>query len=228
MKTSREQLESLQNQIVSCCQCPRLVEWRQQMAEQKVARFREQEYWGRPLPGFGDPQARLLVVGLAPAAHGGNRTGRMFTGDASGDLLFQALYRSGFANQPTSSDREDGLALRDCFISAVVRCAPPENKPRPEEARTCRKYLEQELVLLANVQVIVALGGFAFTHLLRILPSAPSPRPTFAHLQQVNCEKYRLLASYHPSQRNTSTRLLTLEMLDEVFNRAREALEPLS
>ncbi len=228
MRTCRDQLASLEKQIVSCCQCPRLVEWRQQMAQQKVARFRDQVYWGRPLPGFGDPLARLLVVGLAPAAHGGNRTGRMFTGDASGDWLFQALHCSGFANQPRSFHKEDGLELRDCFISAVVRCAPPENQPRPEEAKACRGYLEQELELLANVQVIVALGGFAFTHLSRLLPASPSPRPRFAHLLRMNCGKYRLIASYHPSQRNTSTRLLTLEMLEAVFHEAREALQPLT
>jgi uracil-DNA glycosylase family 4 len=198
------------------------------MAQQKVARFHAQDYWGCPLPGFGDPQARLLVVGLAPAAHGGNRTGRMFTGDRSGDWLFRALYRSGFANQPTSTDREDGLQLRDCFISAVVRCAPPQNQPRPEEAKACRGYLVQELELLTNVQVIVALGGFAFTHLLRILPTSPSPRPRFRHLQQITCGQYTLIASYHPSQRNTSTRLLTMEMLDVVFTRAKETLIPLA
>lgn len=215
---------TLQAEIVSCCRCPRLVAWREAVALQKVARFRDQLYWGRPVPGFGDPQARLWVIGLAPAAHGGNRTGRVFTGDPSGDWLFRALYRAGFANQPTSTHREDGLQLQDCYISAVVRCVPPENRPTAIEAKTCLGYLKQELELLTQVRVILTLGHFAFQHALTLLPPL-RPRPRFGH----NCviplaEGRYLLASYHPSRRNTATRLLTEPMLDAVFAQAQQLL----
>lgn len=223
-------LQSLQDRIVDCEQCPRLVEWRQRVAAQKVARFREQIYWGRPLASCGDPEGRLLIVGLAPAAHGGNRTGRMFTGDASGDWLFRALHKAGFANQPTSTHRQDGLQLRDCYISAVVRCAPPDNKPTPEESRRCRSYLATELELLPRVQVILALGQFAFDHSLRVLypqgwPRSLGPRPRFGHQRAYGVVGERiLLASYHPSQRNTATKKLTEPMWDGVFTQANQLL----
>lgn len=206
------------------------------MAEQKVARFRDQLYWGRPLPSLGDPQGRVLIVGLAPAAHGGNRTGRMFTGDASGDWLFRALHRAGFANQSTSTDRQDGLALTDCYISAVVRCAPPDNKPTPEESLRCRTYLAQELELLPRLQVILTLGKFAFDHCLKILfPEGWSrqwgSRPQFGHhriypVGEPLSQPWTLLASYHPSQRNTATKRLTEPMLDGVLDQARQLLVP--
>lgn len=217
---------TLQAEIVCCRRCPRLVAWREGVAQQKVARFCDQLYWGRPVPGFGDPQARLWVIGLAPAAHGGNRTGRVFTGDPSGDWLFRALYRAGFANQPTSIHREDGLQLRDCYISAVVRCAPPQNRPTAAEAEACLGYLRQELELLTQVRVILALGHFAFRYTLALLPPL-RPRPRFGH----NCviplgEGRYLLTSYHPSRRNTATKRLTEAMLDAVFERAQQLLSP--
>ncbi|MFT0814291.1 uracil-DNA glycosylase [Synechococcus sp. OH20] len=217
---------TLQAEIVRCRRCPRLVAWREGVAQQKVARFCDQLYWGRPVPGFGDPQARLWVIGLAPAAHGGNRTGRVFTGDPSGDWLFRALYRVGFANQPTSIHREDGLQLRDCYISAVVRCAPPQNRPTAAEAEACLGYLRQELELLTQVRVILALGHFAFRYTLALLPPL-RPRPRFGH----NCviplgEGRYLLTSYHPSRRNTATKRLTEAMLDAVFERAQQLLSP--
>ncbi len=215
---------TLQAEIVSCRRCPRLVAWRESVALEKVARFREQSYWGRPVPGFGDPQARLWVIGLAPAAHGGNRTGRVFTGDASGDWLFRALHRAGFANQPTSTHREDGLHLRDCYISAVVRCAPPDNRPTPAETRSCLGYLARELRLLSQVQVILALGHFAFKHTLTLL-TLPKPRPRFGHNQVTALPQGRyMLASYHPSQRNTATKLLTEPMFDAVFDQVHRLL----
>ncbi|MFS8854150.1 uracil-DNA glycosylase [Synechococcus sp. H55.2] len=217
---------TLQAEIVRCRRCPRLVAWREGVAQQKVARFCDQLYWGRPVPGFGDVQARLWVIGLAPAAHGGNRTGRVFTGDPSGDWLFRALYRAGFANQPTSIHREDGLQLRDCYISAVVRCAPPQNRPTAAEAEACLGYLRQELELLTQVRVILALGHFAFRYTLALLPPL-RPRPRFGH----NCviplgEGRYLLTSYHPSRRNTATKRLTEAMLDAVFERAQQLLSP--
>lgn len=228
-------LGRLQEQIITCERCPRLVEWRQRVAETKVPRFRQQTYWGRPLPSFGDPQARLLIVGLAPAAHGGNRTGRMFTGDASGDWLFRALYRAGFASQPTSVDPADGMQLFDCYISSVVRCAPPDNKPASEESIRCRAYLAQELELLPRLQVILALGQFAFEHCLKVAYPQGWPRqqrgsrPTFGH--QRTCllpQEWILLASYHPSQRNTATGKLTEMMLDNVFDQINQLLDPSS
>lgn len=223
-------LDALRAEIVSCHACPRLVTWRERIATEKVARFRHQEYWGRPVPGFGDPAARLLVVGLAPAAHGGNRTGRVFTGDKSGDWLYRALHRAGFANQPTSVAADDGLALRDCYIVAVVRCAPPDNKPTPDETLTCRPFLEREIPLLPNLNTFLALGKFAFDNLLESLKilgvPVPSPRPAFGHgVEYVLPNGATLIGSYHPSQRNTSTKLLTEPMFDAIFSRARAAIE---
>ena len=222
-------LGHLREEIVSCRRCSRLVSWREEAAEEKRASFSDQEYWGRPVPGFGDPGARLLVVGLAPAAHGANRTGRIFTGDRSGDWLFRALHKVGFANQPESVDRDDGLELADCWVSAVIRCPPPENRPEPEERKNCRPYLEAELDLLEEVRLVTALGRYAYNHVLRILKDrgreVPTPRPDFRHGREVSAgESLAVLASYHPSQQNTFTGTLTEEMFDEIWERARELL----
>jgi uracil-DNA glycosylase family 4 len=187
----------------------------------KRASFANETYWGRPLPGFGDPRARVLVLGLAPAAHGGNRTGRIFTGDRSGDWLFAALWRAGFANQPTSVSRDDGLELRDCYITAAVKCAPPANRPLPSERENCRPWLEAELSLLDAVHVIVCLGAFAWDVALRVL-DATRPRPRFGHSAAARIGEYELLGCYHPSQQNTFTGKLTEPMMDDVFTRARE------
>jgi uracil-DNA glycosylase len=214
---------------VRCRLCPRLVACRERVAREKVARFRSWRYWGRPVPGFGDSAARLLVVGLAPAAHGGNRTGRIFTGDESGNWLYAALHRAGFANQPTSRERNDGLRLRGAFVTAVVRCAPPANRPTPREIATCRRYLLGELGLLPRVQVIVALGkvahdGFLAAERARGYP-LPRPAPKFAHGAEHRLPSgLTLLCSYHPSQQNTFTGKLTRPMLDAVFARARALL----
>jgi uracil-DNA glycosylase family 4 len=203
-----------------------LVEWRELVARERRAAFRDHEYWGRPVPGFGDPQARVLVAGLAPAAHGGNRTGRVFTGDRSGDWLFAALHRAGFANQPTSTGRGDGLCLTDAYVVAAVRCAPPANRPTPEERDRCLPFLARELELLARVSVIVVLGGFAWDALGRVLASGasplPRPRPRFGHGVEVVTSRATLLGCYHPSQQNTFTGRLTEPMLDDVFGRARD------
>jgi len=200
------------------------VAWREEVARTKRAAFADQEYWGRPLPGFGDPAARILVVGLAPAAHGGNRTGRIFTGDRSGDWLFAALWRAGLANQPDSVSRDDGLRLRDCWISAVVRCAPPGNRPLPAERDNCLPYLEAELALLDRVHMIVCLGGFAWDGALRALEArgatVPRPRPRFGHGTAASIGRWELLGCYHPSQQNTFTGRLTEPMMDEVLTRA--------
>ena len=191
------------------------------MARDKRAAFRDCDYWARPVPGFGDPDARLLVVGLAPAAHGGNRTGRVFTGDRSGDWLFGALHRAGYANQPTSEQRDDGLALRGAYISAIVRCAPPANKPTPEERDTCVPYFQRELKLLAGVKVIVCLGKFAYDGVARA--TGLKSRPPFGHGVEAELpDGRRLLCSFHPSQQNTFTRKLTVPMFDAIFARARE------
>ena len=211
-------------EIVECRLCPRLVEWREAVGREKRAAFRDWEYWGRPVPGFGDPLARLVVVGLAPAAHGGNRTGRVFTGDRSGDWLYRALHRAGFANQPTSEHREDGLQLDDAYVTASVRCAPPDNKPTPEERRTCAPYLERELHLLTSARVVVALGGVAMEAIATL--EGMRPRPKFGHGVEVAMPSGGvLLGSYHPSQQNTFTGRLTEPMFDAVFTRARALLD---
>jgi uracil-DNA glycosylase family 4 len=218
------QLEGLERRITSCRRCPRLVAWREEVARTRRAAFADEVYWGRPLPGFGDPAARVLITGLAPAAHGGNRTGRIFTGDRSGDWLFAALWRTGFANQPQSISRDDGLALRDCWISAVVRCAPPANRPLPAERDNCLPYLEAELGLLASIRVIVCLGAFAWDGALRALGAGagglPRPRPRFGHGAEADVGGLRLLGCYHPSQQNTFTGRLTEAMTDDVLGRA--------
>ena len=220
-------LARLTADLVDCRRCPRLVAWREQVAEEKRAAFSDWDYWGRPVPGFGDPRARLLVVGLAPAAHGGNRTGRVFTGDRSGDWLFRALYQTGFANQPASESREDGLALRDAYILAIVRCAPPGNRPTTEERDACRSWLEKEMALLDRVKVTVALGQMAYHQLLRVYRASglpvPSPRPPFGHLAELDLRPAGplVISSYHPSQQNTFTGKLNEEMFQAVFERAR-------
>jgi uracil-DNA glycosylase family 4 len=219
----------LRREVTACTACPRLVVYRERVARDKRRQYQSDEYWGRPLPGFGDTEARLLIVGLAPAAHGGNRTGRMFTGDSSGMWLARALYRAGFASQPTSVHRNDGLELRDAYITAGVRCAPPDNKPTPGEIAACRPFLIRELHLLRRVRVVVALGKLAFDMYLAARLGTghdiPSPRPTFGHgAAHVLPEGVTLLASYHPSRQNTQTGRLTESMLDAVFGRARRLL----
>jgi uracil-DNA glycosylase len=216
-------LEALREEVVACRRCPRLVAWREQVARVKRASFAHETYWGKPVPSFGDPGARVLVLGLAPAAHGGNRTGRIFTGDRSGDWLFAALWRAGLANQPESVARDDGLVLRDCWVTAAVRCAPPTNRPSPSERDNCLPYLVSELKLLAAVRVIVCLGGFAWDAALRALPGPrPRPKPRFAHGAEVQLGEVTLLGCYHVSQQNTFTGRLTEPMLDAVFTRAKE------
>jgi uracil-DNA glycosylase family 4 len=223
---ARDSLAGLTREITACRACPRLVDWREHVAREKRAAFRDEKYWGRPVPGFGDPAARLLLVGLAPAAHGGNRTGRVFTGDRSGDWLFGSLHRTGYANQSISQSADDGLRLDDAYVAAAVRCAPPANKPTPEERDRCLPYLARELALLARVRVIVALGGYAYDALWRTLALAdvplPAPRPRFGHGVEVTTPRATVLCSYHPSQQNTFTGKLTEDMLDAVFVRARE------
>ena len=217
-------LAALNEEIVACRRCPRLVAWRERVAAERVARFADQTYWGRPVPGFGDPAARILVLGLAPAAHGGNRTGRVFTGDRSGDFLYAALHRAGLASQPTSVALDDGLVLAGAYVAAVVRCAPPGNRPRPEELEACLPYAARELVALEDVRVIVALGAIAWTQAMRLVGPPPGAgggrRPRFGHGAEAALGRYRLLGSYHPSQQNTFTGRLTPEMLDEVIERA--------
>jgi uracil-DNA glycosylase len=221
----RRALAALAEEVHGCRLCPRLVEWREAQAANPPRRYRGQDYWARPVSGFGDPQARIVIVGLAPAAHGGNRTGRIFTGDRSGDWLFAALWRAGLANQPHSVSREDGLKLNGCWISAVVRCAPPANRPLPSERDNCLPYLERELRLLPAARVIVCLGGFGWDGALRALGALsaeiPRPRPKFGHGARVSVGRWELLGSYHPSQQNTFTGRLTEDMLDEVFATAR-------
>jgi len=219
-------LPQLQEEIVACRRCPRLVAHREQIAREKKRQYRQWEYWGKPMPSFGDPRARVLVVGLAPAAHGGNRTGRMFTGDKSGDFLYQTLYRFGFANQPTARHREDGLRLSDLYITAVVRCAPPGNRPTREELANCHPYFLQELELLQNVKVVVALGQIAFDACLKAFQQRglflPRPKPTFGHGRVYSLADGPLLvASYHPSRQNTQTGRLTQKMFDAVFEEVR-------
>lgn len=223
-------LLELERRVTRCRRCPRLVAWRERVAREKRRAFADEVYWGRPVPGWGDPRARLLVLGLAPAAHGANRTGRMFTGDESGNWLFRALHRAGFASQPASVAKGDGLCLIDCFMTAALRCAPPANRPRPDERRNCRPWLEAELDLLPRIRVTVALGQYAWDHALRVFRdrghAVPSPKPRFGHGAEapLGYEGPVLLASYHPSQQNTFTGVLTRPMLDAVFRRARELI----
>ena len=223
------QLRALHAEEIACRRCPRLVEYREQVARDKRRAFRDWEYWGRPLPGFGDPDARLMIIGLAPAAHGGNRTGRVFTGDRSGDWLYETLHRFGFANQPISAHRNDGLRLTDAYVNAAVRCAPPDNKPTPAESESCRPYLERELALLPRLRVIVPLGRFALDAYLAarraIAQPVPQPRPAFAHARVHLLSNVSVVCSYHPSQRNTQTGMLTHAMFDHVFAIARQLLE---
>lgn len=220
---NRTKLEQLNGEIVQCRKCARLVEWREEVARVKRKAYRDQEYWGRAVPGFGDPNARLLVVGLAPGAHGSNRTGRVFTGDASGGFLFPALYRAGFANQPNAESRTDGLLLKDLYIAAVAHCAPPDNKPAPAELENCQPYLERTLAIL-KPKVIVCLGRIAFDRLLKIL-SVRNPAWKFGHGALYRLENGTwLLCSYHPSQQNTLTGRLTSEMFDEIWKKARSLL----
>ena len=245
----KDSLLRIEKQVVICTRCARLVEYRRRVAQEKRKAYRDWKYWGKPIPGFGDPQARLLILGLAPAAHGGNRTGRVFTGDRSGDFLFGALYRTGFANQPTSVRRDDGLQLHDAYVTAAVRCVPPGNKPSPEEFRNCREYLERELALLGKIKVVVALGKLAFDSYLSILRDRGWIRSRsgfrFSHgalyvftppekskqlgnlrtsLRLLPQNLPTLIASYHPSQQNTQTGKLSAEMLEAVFRKARDIL----
>jgi uracil-DNA glycosylase len=222
----RAALAELTAEIVACRRCPRLVDWRERVAREKVARFRGETYWGRPVPGFGDPEARILIVGLAPAAHGGNRTGRVFTGDASGDFLFAAMYEAGLANQPTGRRPDDGLELRGAYIAAAVRCAPPANKPLPSERDNCAPFLSRELTLLADIRVIVPLGAYGWAAALRAIAAVSGddlrPRPRFGHGAEARVGPYAVIGSYHPSQQNTFTKRLTPDMLVSVLRRARE------
>ncbi len=219
-----DSLEKVTAEVVACRACPRLVAWREQVAAEKRAAFRFETYWGRPVPGFGDPGARLVVVGLAPAAHGGNRTGRVFTGDRSGDWVYRALWRAGFANQPTSRHAADGLRLTGAWVAATVRCAPPANRPTPEERDRCLPYLARELALLEGTRVIVALGKFAHDAVVGGLYRL-RPRPRFAHLAEHALPDGRTLVdSYHPSQQNTFTGTLTEPAFDAVFSRARDLI----
>lgn len=220
-------LASLHREIVACRACPRLLDWRERVAREKVARFREQTYWGKPVPGFGDPRARLLIVGLAPGAHGANRTGRIFTGDRSGDFLYAGLHRAGLANQPTALSRDDGLQLRDTYIVCALRCAPPGNSPRPEEIATCAPFLDREVARLPRLRVVLALGAIAWRawldHGARQGISLPRPRPKFAHGARVDLGARVLLGSYHVSQQNTQTGKLTPAMFDRVLAEAQSA-----
>jgi uracil-DNA glycosylase family 4 len=222
-------IAKLHLQITSCTRCPRLVEWRESIAKEKVARFRDWEYWGKPIPGFGDTKARLLIVGLAPAAHGGNRTGRIFTGDRSGDWLFKALHKFGFASQPESISKRDGQRLKDCYITAAVRCAPPQNKPTLQEIHDCRPYLLRELQLLNNVKVVIGLGRIACDAVLQsfhALGLAEKKRLDFGHGNVISLNKDQtLITSFHPSQQNTFTKRLTEPMFDGVFKKAKGILQ---
>ncbi len=226
------ELEVLNKEIIACSKCPRLVEWREEVARVKRKAYQDQEYWGKPVPGFGDPNARVLVVGLAPGAHGSNRTGRQFTGDASGGFLFPALYRAGFANQASAESRSDGLILNDMYITASARCAPPNNKPTTEELNNCQPYLEREIQII-KPKVIVCLGRIAFERLLKTYPVHNS-QWKFAHgaiynlhpsSEAVNHHPLSLLCSYHPSQQNTLTGKLTVKMFDDIWLKARELIQ---
>jgi uracil-DNA glycosylase family 4 len=219
--TRASDLADLEREIVTCRACPRLVQWREQVATEKRASFADEDYWGKPVPGFGDLRARVLFIGLAPAAHGGNRTGRVFTGDRSGDFLFAALHRAGFANRAESVRAGDGLRLRDAYVAAAVRCAPPANKPTPAERNECRPFLVRELQLLTRVRVVVALGSFGYQAAWSLL-GAKGSRPRFTHGVEVQCDGVTLLGAFHPSQQNTFTGKLTPAMLDAVLDRARQ------
>jgi len=230
MDSARE-LEALQQQVIACRRCARLVRYCRRVAKEKRRMYRDWEYWGKPIPSFGDPQAELLILGLAPAAHGGNRTGRMFTGDRSGDFLYRYLHQAGFASQAASVSRHDGLELRNCYITASLRCAPPKNKPLPSEARNCRPYLEVELRLLTRVRAVLVLGRIAFETYLRVVASQREDFPPRASFRFAHGATYplpgglpRLFCSYHPSQQNTQTGRLTGEMLQEVLTGIREFL----
>jgi uracil-DNA glycosylase family 4 len=224
-------LRVLNQEVIECRKCPRLVAWREEVAVTKRRAFLDWVYWGRPVPSFGDPNARLLIVGLAPAAHGANRTGRMFTGDRSGDFLYRALFETGFANQPESESANDGLVLNDAFLTAPVRCAPPDNKPNPEEILNCRPFLERELALLQRVRVVVALGGIGFTQYLiflqkqRIIRSRAAFRFGHGAVHRTHEGGPLLMGCYHPSQQNTSTGKLTAAMLRDLFAEARRLIE---
>ena len=218
---SAERLRELEAAVHECRQCPRLVAWREAVAAEKRAAFREEEYWGRPIAGFGDPAARILLLGLAPAAHGGNRTGRVFTGDRSGDFLFAALHRAGLSDRPVSQRRGDGLTLFDCWITAAVRCAPPANRPLPAERDACARWLRAEVPMLPAVRVVVCLGGYAWDAALRLLEHPLRPKPRFGHGAEVDAGPWVLLGCFHPSQQNTFTGRLTPAMLDAVLARAR-------
>jgi uracil-DNA glycosylase family 4 len=231
---SVDRLGDLVADITTCRRCPRLVQWREQVAHTKVARHRGSVYWGRPVPGFGDPRARLLVLGLAPAAHGANRTGRVFTGDnpgGSGEILYEALHRAGYASGPRSTGPADGLHLRDCYIAAVNRCAPPANKPTPRERDNCLPFLVRELRLLPRVRIILVLGGYAWDAALRVLAEAGhqvTPKPRFGHGAEARVGPYTLVGCYHPSQQNTFTGRLTVGMLDDVLGRTHEIAHDLA
>lgn len=224
----KNNLDNLEQQITSCRKCPRLVAWREEVARVKRRAYLDWEYWGKPVPGFGDPKARLLILGLAPGAHGSNRTGRMFTGDGSGNFLFPALYRAGFANQPNSKHRQDGLELHDCWLTASARCAPPGNKPTLEELNTCQPWLEEEMALLPHLQGVILLGKIALDSLLRLPGYSKLPKKdiVFGHGAFYHPDENLpwILCSYHPSLQNTQTGRLTAEMFDQIWQQARERL----
>ncbi len=225
----KDSLPRIEREVIACVRCPRLVAWREQAAHNPPRRFRGEEYWAKPIPAFGDSEAAIQIIGLAPAANGGNRTGRVFTGDASGDFLFRALHEIGIANQPTSVRRGDGLVLRDALVSAAVRCAPPDNRPLPEEFEACREYLDREYRALSRLRVLVALGALAFDACLGVLARSgepvPRPKPRFRHGGSWEIGRVRLFATYHPSQQNTFTGRLTPAMLGDVLRQAMRAAE---
>ncbi|MBN1397851.1 MAG: uracil-DNA glycosylase [Bacteroidetes bacterium] len=226
-------IKKLQSEIISCKKCPRLIKWRKNISKEKVKRFAECEYWGKPVPGFGDPKASLLIIGLAPAAHGGNRTGRLFTGDRSGDWLFRTLNKFGYASKPESKNRHDGLKLKNCYITAACRCAPPQNKPLPSEIKNCRRYLLEELLLLKKITVIIGLGRIGFDAALNCLNDAYTidhkRKPVFGHGSEYRMtERITLLGSFHPSQQNTFTGKLTKKMFNSIFRRASQLTSEIS
>jgi uracil-DNA glycosylase family 4 len=214
-------LDALEHEITTCRRCPRLVAWREEVARVKRASFAHETYWARPIPGFGDPQAPIVIFGLAPAAHGANRTGRVFTGDRSADFLYAGLHRAGFANQPISVSVDDGLEVTGAWVTAAVRCAPPANKPTPEERDTCLGWMRQELALLPSVRILVCLGQFAWDAALRVRAPMPRPKPRFGHGAEARHGPFQLLGCFHPSQQNTFTGRLTPSMLDDVLERAK-------